>query len=193
MVSSVFRRVALDRLSSPEQLDQLVRVTSPQGWVALGIFSGLLAIALIWGSLGSVSMELTADGILQLRKGERSAGLRDEIGELEAVLSLPANMGRQLCVGMEVHIFPEDVPERESGFLIGNISALHFTQKGASPWTEVEVVLERDPTVPTRYRWFSLRRLGGDLSSGAPITGKIVVRTHPLNLLIPGLRRPGGT
>ena len=32
----IFRKVALERLSSPEQLDQLLQVTDPKGWMALG-------------------------------------------------------------------------------------------------------------------------------------------------------------
>ncbi len=32
----IFRKVALERLSSPEQLDQLLQVTDPKGWLALG-------------------------------------------------------------------------------------------------------------------------------------------------------------
>ena len=32
---SIFRQAALDRLSSPEQLDRVMRVTDPKGWIAL--------------------------------------------------------------------------------------------------------------------------------------------------------------
>jgi hypothetical protein len=35
MDKPLFRQAALERLSSPEQLDQLVRVTHPLGWLAL--------------------------------------------------------------------------------------------------------------------------------------------------------------
>ncbi|MEY4095680.1 MAG: hypothetical protein RLZZ53_2879, partial [Acidobacteriota bacterium] len=31
----IFRKVALDRLASPEQLDLLMEVTSPRSWIAL--------------------------------------------------------------------------------------------------------------------------------------------------------------
>ena len=39
----IFRKVALERLSSPEQLDQLMQVTSPKGWLALAGLGALLA------------------------------------------------------------------------------------------------------------------------------------------------------
>ena len=38
----IFRQAALDRLSSPEQLDQLMQVTTPKSWMALVAFIVLL-------------------------------------------------------------------------------------------------------------------------------------------------------
>lgn len=34
-MSTIFRQSSLDRLSSPEQLDQLIRITSRRSWIAL--------------------------------------------------------------------------------------------------------------------------------------------------------------
>lgn len=64
----IFRKVALERLSSPEQLDQLVQVTSPRGWLALAALGTLLLLALTWGVFGSIPTEATGEGIL-LRQG----------------------------------------------------------------------------------------------------------------------------
>ncbi|MEO8304963.1 MAG: NHLP bacteriocin system secretion protein [Betaproteobacteria bacterium] len=50
----IFRKVALERLSSPEQLDQLMRVISPLSWLALLPLMGLILVALMWGWFGSV-------------------------------------------------------------------------------------------------------------------------------------------
>jgi HlyD family secretion protein len=50
----IFRKVALERLSSPEQLDQLMRVISPLGWLALVPLVGLILIAVLWGWFGSI-------------------------------------------------------------------------------------------------------------------------------------------
>ena len=58
----IFRKVALERLSSPEQLDQLMQVTSPRGWLALGAFGALLLTALGWSVLGSIPTDATGEG-----------------------------------------------------------------------------------------------------------------------------------
>jgi HlyD family secretion protein len=64
----IFRSVALERLSSPEQLDQLMQVTTPRGWLLLTGVGVLLATALVWGVLGSVPERIDGQGIL-IRSG----------------------------------------------------------------------------------------------------------------------------
>ena len=68
MQKSIFRKVALERLSSPEQLDQMMRVTHRRGWMALGALIALLATAVVWGLFGTISTKVMGQGIL-LRHG----------------------------------------------------------------------------------------------------------------------------
>lgn len=60
----LFRKTSLDKLSSPEQLDVLVRVTTPKGWIALSTFSGLIVVALIWGIFGSIPTKVHGSCVL---------------------------------------------------------------------------------------------------------------------------------
>jgi HlyD family secretion protein len=60
MKSAIFRQVSLDRLSSPEQLDQLLVITSARTWYALAAVLALLVAACVWGFAGRVVT--TADG-----------------------------------------------------------------------------------------------------------------------------------
>ncbi len=48
---NVFRKVSLERLSSPEQLDQLLRVTSPKSWISFIGVASIIVIAILWGIL----------------------------------------------------------------------------------------------------------------------------------------------
>lgn len=68
MQRPIFRKVALERLSSPEQLDQLMQVTNPRGWLALAALVTLLLAAIVWGVMGSIPTEVVSNGIL-LRGG----------------------------------------------------------------------------------------------------------------------------
>ncbi|MEM9664970.1 MAG: NHLP bacteriocin system secretion protein [Bacteroidota bacterium] len=64
MPNRVFRNASVERLSSPEQLDQLMRVTSAHTWVALLTLCGLLGLAVAWGFAGSVPTRVQAMGVL---------------------------------------------------------------------------------------------------------------------------------
>ncbi len=60
----LFTKSALERLSSPEQLDVLMRVTDPKGWVALAAVGFLLFAAVIWGIFGRIPKTVDGQGIL---------------------------------------------------------------------------------------------------------------------------------
>jgi multidrug efflux pump subunit AcrA (membrane-fusion protein) len=65
----IFRKVALERLSSPEELDQLMQVTTAKGWLALVSLGVLLAVALVWGFFGRIPTTLDGQGILLKTEG----------------------------------------------------------------------------------------------------------------------------
>jgi HlyD family secretion protein len=54
MADSIFRKVSLDRLASPEQLDQAMQATTPGGWLALVAIALILVAAIGWGVAGAV-------------------------------------------------------------------------------------------------------------------------------------------
>ena len=60
----IFRKVALDRLASPEQLDQVMEVTSPRTWLALVALGILVGTAVVWGFTGSIPTQVEAQGVL---------------------------------------------------------------------------------------------------------------------------------
>lgn len=69
MNQQLFRKVALDRLSSPEQLDEMMTVTTPKGWfllIAVGLF---VAMSLIWLFFGSISEKVSGQGIIASSTG----------------------------------------------------------------------------------------------------------------------------
>jgi len=60
----IFRQAALDRLSSPDQLDRLVAVSDPLGWLALTALIALLAVVVGWGIFGKIPEQVEGKGIL---------------------------------------------------------------------------------------------------------------------------------
>ncbi len=94
----IFRKVSLERLSSPEQLDQLLQVTDPRGWLALGAMGLLLLASLAWGILGSIPTQAHGEGIL-LRQGGVSSLMAAENGQVEEIL---AGVGDVIAKGQVV-------------------------------------------------------------------------------------------
>ena len=68
MNSKLFRQVSLERLSSPEQLDQLLVITGARTWIALAALVGLIAVGCIWGFTGRVTTTAAGTGVI-LREG----------------------------------------------------------------------------------------------------------------------------
>ena len=64
----MFREAAMQTLSSPEQLNQLVKVTQPYSWIALSAAGLALSVALAWSIFGRLPTMVTGEGIL-IRQG----------------------------------------------------------------------------------------------------------------------------
>ena len=60
----IFRQEALDRLSSPERLDKLMQVVSPQDWLPLGGLTILGILGLLWSIFGTIPVTVTGQGML---------------------------------------------------------------------------------------------------------------------------------
>ena len=84
----MFRKVALERLSSPEQLDQLITLTSPIGWAALIAVAVLLAAIVAWGFSGSIPTRVEGAGILVSRGGQVFDAMAPAGGTLAEVAAI---------------------------------------------------------------------------------------------------------
>lgn len=64
MSNNVFRKTSLDRLSSPDQLDKLITITSPKSWLTVITIGVVLACAILWGVFGTIPKKVDTSGIL---------------------------------------------------------------------------------------------------------------------------------
>lgn len=60
MDEKVFRKKSIDRVSSPEQLNEYIRVSNPGVWMILGAIVLLLVGAIVWGVLGHIDTTIDA-------------------------------------------------------------------------------------------------------------------------------------
>lgn len=59
---ALFREKNMNKISSPEQMNDYMRVTGVHVWVILGSIIFLLFAALLWGALGTIESKLVANG-----------------------------------------------------------------------------------------------------------------------------------
>lgn len=63
--NTIFRKSSLDRISSPEQLNDYIKVTRPSLWMVLGAVTALLVGVVIWGVFGFISTTGKAIAVVQ--------------------------------------------------------------------------------------------------------------------------------
>jgi HlyD family secretion protein len=98
MDNRVFRKVSLDRLSSPEQLDQVMQVTNPRGWLALAAVAVLLVLGIGWGIWGSLAEKVAGGGILL-----KSGGVFEVVSPAEGrVTDVSVSVGDSVTEGQVV-------------------------------------------------------------------------------------------
>lgn len=74
LAKKLFRESALERLSSPEQLDRLIQVTNPRGWIALLAVWALLFMIIIWSVFGEITTKEHGQGIIVAGGGLKIVG-----------------------------------------------------------------------------------------------------------------------
>lgn len=200
----IFRKDALKRLSSPEQLDELIQVTTPGGWMALLAVCGLVAMALYWGFFGSVPTTLNVQGLLVSTGAGGSPGHTT----MKALLYAPLTDAKKVKSGMAVQLTPSFIKKEEFGSLVGTIVSVAespssvnaikstlaneelvktFSQISAP--VEIQVELEQDPTTVSGYKWSSSAGPQAKLTSGTMCAATVIVNEQtPISLVLPFLK-----
>jgi HlyD family secretion protein len=111
----IFREAAIDRLSSPDQLDHLVGVVRPIDWVgAAAIALAMLAIV-AWGFFGRVTTRIPGEGILVGAAGRVADAAAPAAGRL---VSVGVAVGEQVRVGQGLaQLAQSDLDERRRAAL----------------------------------------------------------------------------
>lgn len=192
MQKQMYRQKALDKAFTPEELDKVMQVTRPTGWLALLVIGVIIVAALVWGILGSLSVKVAAGGVI-LDKADSGQ---------QAVLFLPFSNKENVKPGMKVLIAPAGLPPQQYGYLLGNVSdvgqyplttqnladilrndSLVTVFSQGEPEVMVTVKLQPDGNTGS-YAWTTGR--AAPVSSGALLQANIVVdEKKPIELLLP--------
>ena len=119
-MSNLFRPKSLDRISSPEQLNAYIRVSTPSVWLVLTAIAVLLAGVCVWGIFGHMDTKLPAVAVC--RNGKMTAYVRKADAARvpgEAAVSLNGVQGKVISMSAE----PVQVDESFSEYMlyVGNL------------------------------------------------------------------------
>ena len=59
-----FRMKALNQMQKPDDLDLLMKVTKPRGWVGVGVVGAALAGLVLWGFTGNIPSKVSGEGVI---------------------------------------------------------------------------------------------------------------------------------
>jgi HlyD family secretion protein len=62
--NKLYRQESLDRLASPERLDQLMRVVAPKNWLPLATIGSVVLTAFVWSIFGRIPVTVEGRGVL---------------------------------------------------------------------------------------------------------------------------------
>lgn len=118
MSEKLFRAKSLDKMRSPESLNDYVRVTNPGVWLLLTAMILLLAGACVWGIFGHIDSTVQADahvvgGVIECYVQDKDisrveAGMTVRIGRCEGTL---AAIGAKEEHGYLCEVFVDTPPE----------------------------------------------------------------------------------
>jgi hypothetical protein len=94
MSKTIYRKAALERLSSPEQLDQTIPITNPRAWLVLGAMVALLVAATFWGIFGTITTQVDSRAIFV-----NSGGIRNVVTTHPGLISALSPSVRDASVG----------------------------------------------------------------------------------------------
>ncbi len=72
MAKQLYRKSLMEKLSSPEQLDKALVITSPMSWLALVGVALIIVVGIIWSVIGTLPTTLDVSGVIALPESTNS-------------------------------------------------------------------------------------------------------------------------
>ena len=132
MEQQIFRGKSVQRLSSPEQLNDYVRVSSPSVWLCLGAIVLLLIGVCVWGVFGRLDTTLHTAAIAQ--GGTLTCLIREEdAGRVQAGMTVSAGGERTALTALSGA--PQAVPEDTDPYAlhVGGLMAGEWVYAASAP------------------------------------------------------------
>ena len=129
MKDSVFRKKSLDRISSPEQLNDYIKVSNPSVWVVLIALIIMIGAFVVWSFSGNITSKVNGTGVFESIEGSNSPS--------SVVCYINANYMNKLERGMQVRLYNNDA--NESTYVLGKVEFV-----SPNPVTQSDIIDKYD-------------------------------------------------
>ena len=186
---SIFRKVALERLSSPEQLDQLMQIVTLRSWLPLAALGGLLASGLVWSWVGRIPVTTTGRGVIIYGQ--------DLEAPLQGVAYFNAAEIAQIQPGMDVLLIPDVEGVQVAGGLMGKVKSvsnpptttIEAARQSALEPTYVEVVTVPNMDNSGNYQWSNGTSMMSPIAGMPAIARVTLAKKRPISFVFPFLQQ----
>ena len=112
--STLFRKSSLERVSSPDQLNEYVKVTNPSLIVMLVGIITILVSGMVWIFSGVIPKTVNIAGVVAT----------DLNGNKGVYCFVPLGTSKRLSPGMQVHISPDYADAQQYGYINGVVKSV---------------------------------------------------------------------
>ncbi|MEM9503046.1 MAG: hypothetical protein AAGA01_03725 [Cyanobacteria bacterium P01_E01_bin.43] len=186
---TLFRQRSLERLSSPERLDELMTLVNLKSWLPLGTIGVLLGLGLLWSLVGRVPVTTSGRGLLV--QSDQGAG------KLVALLYFENRYRGQFRPGMPVVLTPETLLiYNEPGLSAEVVKVLEPPALSLEEAQQLEAETETDASLGRLEVLAELAPMDSamppnTLLSGVEVQGRITLEERaPITFIFPFLNRP---
>ena len=121
MDNQIFRKKSLDKVSSPEQLNDYIRVSNPGVWLVLAAVIVLLIGVCVWGIFGR--LETTVGSVAVVKDGEMTLYVKEEyLGKITEGMTVRVKENEYLITSVETK--PQTIPEGFDEYML-HLSGMH--------------------------------------------------------------------
>ena len=190
MENKMFRKTALDRISSPEQLNEYMKVAGRGVWFILAGLAAVFIAFAVWGLAGSIPETAGISGTLLSPEGSPAA----------VCCYLPIDEAGPLIAGMKVRVSPGYAPREQFGYIYGTLSSVSSAPVTQQSLTDrlgtdtqyltlqsgnlIEVVVELEMLEDGAPKWSTSRGASVGLTVGSTCDVTVIIRERkPVDLM----------
>ena len=186
-MAELYRKSSLERISSPDQLDTMLKISSQMSWLALAGATLIVVITIVWAFIGRIPMTVTTTGIVTSPDGtnavySNTAGTvtkvfvarGDKIYEKDVLMEVETDRKETVQILSDQVGFVGEIVAPEGSIITPNSEVLRLSPNTDSHQVVVCYVLTADAQKIKRGDNAYISLSSSDSKSYGPMVGRVI-------------------